>query len=80
MILTRCNLVSMKMYTQYIFDSMSKPNILLGRFANPDVFYVPHFDTQVKIDKWTSVSGTTSVQNLPLFGSRDNAIIYTTDS
>lgn len=79
MILTRFNLVQMKMYMITVFDSMNKGNLLMGRFINSDVFYVPHYDTRVKIDKWTSMTAPLTISDLTL-STKDNVVIYTTDS
>jgi hypothetical protein len=48
-------------------------NLYLGRFISPEVFYVPHHDTQVSVDQWTSTLTTRSFTKI-------QSVFYTTDS
>jgi len=75
MLLCRSNFVTLKFYQWNIFKPLNNNNLQVGRFINPDVFYVPHIDTKVLIDKWTS-----TVTTVTFTGLTNNVAIFSSDT
>ena len=73
LILARSNFKTLELHQWNILRQLNMNNLYMGRFISPEVFYVPHHDTQVSVDQWTSSLTTRSFTKI-------QSIFYTTDS
>jgi len=69
LIYSKSNLLDMKMYLWLIFDPLNEGNLQIGRFINPFMFFVTHFDKKVSTDQWTPTLSTAVFDEF-------NAVIY----